>query len=252
MKNLVLILISFVTYPCISQTPNSSWELGIFGGESYYLGDLNKSHFTPINVAFGPFIRYNYDERISLKLGLTLGTIEGDDRSSSNSFQRDRNFYFISQLIETSFIGEYNFYSFSPFDKNSYIATPYFYLGGAYTYHNPKASFNGIQIGTASLESEGNKYGKHLFVIPMGAGIKIRMGRFGLGFDWGIRKTFTDYLDDVSSNFVPSNNSNVSNTTPYDDVENRKRGNQYDKDWYVFTGISLFVNLTPKQVCRTF
>lgn len=258
MKNLLFILSLIISQLTFGQTPNSSWELGIFGGESYYLGELNQNHFTPVNVAFGPFVRYNYDERISIKGGVVIGKIEGDDSKSSNSFQNDRNFYFTSQLIETSILGEFNFFSFSPFDKNSYIATPYFYLGGAYTFHNPKALFNGIQIGTASLESEGNSYGKHIFVLPMGAGIKLRMGRFGFGIDWGIRKTYTDYLDDVSTNFsatdISSNSSraSISNTTPYDNVANKKRGNKYDNDWYVFTGLSLFVNLTPKQVCRTF
>ena len=39
--------------------------------------------------------------------------------------------------------------------------------------------------------------------IPMGLGVKYRLTeRFILGLDAGLRKTFTDYLDDVSGTYV--------------------------------------------------
>lgn len=239
------------------QTPFSSWEVGIFGGGSYYLGEINQNHFSPINLAFGPFIRYNYDQRLNFRFGLNLGTISGDDQNSNSSFNNDRNFTFTSKLIEVSTLMELNFFSFSALDPNSHFISPYGYLGFAYANHNPQSSYNGLNIAIADLETEGKSYSKNIFTIPMGVGIKFRFNRFGLGLDWGIRKTFTDYLDDVSTFYLAESSSNsaqqnIANTSNYDDVRNLKRGDQYNNDWYVFTGISLFVNLTAKDVCRKF
>lgn len=240
------------------RTPYSSWEIGVFGGESYYLGEVNQTHFVPFNLAFGPIVRYNYDQRLSFKAALKMGTIEGDDSKSSSTFNQDRNFAFTSELIEISGLMELNFFPFSALDDKAYIVSPYGFIGLAYLNHNPQANFNGIKISTNNLATEGNTYSKHLMTIPMGLGIKFRMNRFGLGINWGIRKTFTDYLDDVSTFYLPANSSsgsaqqNIANSTQYSNVDNIKRGDQYSKDWYVFTGLTLFVNLTPKRVCPSF
>lgn len=251
----ILVLTSLINQ---AQTPNTTWELGVFGGESYYLGELNKNHFQPPNLAFGPRLRYNYDERIGLRLGVTVGTIEGDDANGDNSFKQDRNFKFTSQIIEGSLIGEFNFLPYSAIDEKAYLATPYFFLGIAYANHNPKASFNGILISTKSLETEGNSFKKNILTIPMGVGLKGRINRFSFELSWGIRKTYSDYLDDVSTNYLPAaeassaSQASIANTTQYDDVDNVKRGDQYNKDWYVFTGLSIYVNLTKKDICRHF
>lgn len=257
MRKIFLYIIVF-NLSLSAQTNFSSWEIGAFGGLSYYLGEVNNNHFQPINYAYGPIVRYNYDQRLNFKFAFTRAEIAGDDSKSNSSFNRDRNFSFKSQISEVSAIAELNFFGFSALDPKSYIVAPYGYLGFAYAHHNPQASYNGILIGTSNLSTEGNTYSKHLFTIPMGMGIKIRMNRFGLAVDWGIRKTFTDYLDDVSTFYLPPNSTNsdvqkdLSNTTQYDDVSNKKRGDQYTNDWYVFTGLTLFVNLTKKDVCPSF
>jgi len=259
MKRLFLHIILIYSFSSgYGQTPYSSWELGVYAGESYYLGELNQQHFIPFNLAFGPRLRYNYDQRIGLRASATIGKISGEDSNSSNSFNQDRNFAFTSQLIEGSIVGEFNFFPYSALDAKSYTTTPFFFIGMGVTNHNPKANFNGILISTRNLETEGVSYNKNVLVIPMGVGLKMRMNRFGFELSWGIRKTYTDYLDDVSTNYLESSslNSNsqasISNTTQYENIDNVKRGDQYTKDWYVFTGLTIFVNLTPKQVCRTF
>ncbi len=257
-KALLYITLILIALKAYSQTPYSSWELGIFGGSSYYLGELNNQHFLPLNYALGPRLRYNYDQRMGIRAGVTFGNISGDDANSNNSFNRDRNFSFTSRLIEASALWEMNFLPYSALDEKAYLATPYFFLGIGYANHNPKASFNGILINTQSLQTEGNSYSKHILSLPMGVGIKMRLNRFGFELSWGIRKTYTDYLDDVSTNFLPAadassaSQASIANTTQYENVDNVKRGDLYNKDWYVFTGLNIYVNLTKKDVCRTF
>ena len=249
----ILVLLTF-TLTGVCQTPYSSWELGIYGGESYYLGDLNQTHFQPFNLSFGPRLRYNYDQRVGLKGLLTIGEISADDANSNNSFDRDRNFAFTSQLIEGALVGEFNFLPYSALDSKSRLATPFLFLGVGYTKHNPKAQLNGILLSTKGLQTEGVNFKKNILSVPIGVGYKIRTNRFGFEFTWGIRKTNSDYLDDVSTNFIDASNSsgqtNIANTTQYENVANVKRGDQYNKDWYVFTGLTIFVNLTPEEVCR--
>ena len=250
MKKAILYISFVLSSICLSsQTPYTSWELGVFGGSSYYLGELNDQHFLPFNYALGPRLRYNYDQRMSLRGGVTFGNISGDDANSNNSFNSDRNFSFTSRVVEASILWEMNFLPYSALDEKAYLTTPFFFLGMGYANHNPEASFNGILI---------NSYSKHILSLPMGVGIKMRLNRFGFELSWGIRKTFSDYLDDVSTNFLPvadvssPSQASIANTTQYDNVDNVKRGNQYTSDWYVFSGLSIYLNLTKKDVCRTF
>lgn len=256
MNNTLHYIIGFLVFTLtgMSQTPYSSWELGIYGGESYYLGELNQTHFQPYNLSFGPRLRYNFDQRIGLKGMLTIGEIGANDANSNNSFNRDRNFEFTSQLIEGAIVGEFNFLPYSALDSKSRLTTPFLFLGVGFTKHNPKAQLNGILLSTHGLQTEGVNFNKNILSIPMGVGYKIMTNRFGFEFTWGIRKTNSDYLDDVSTNFIDPSNSlgqtNITNTTQYEDVANIKRGDQYNKDWYVFTGLTIFVNLTPEEVCR--
>ena len=73
--------------------------------------------------------------------------------------------------------------------------------------------------------------------MPIGIGFKMRTNNFGFEFTWGIRKTSSDYLDDVSGDFIDTsidnNSTSQSNTTRYENVSNIKRGDKYTKDWYV-------------------
>ena len=77
--------------------------------------------------------------------------------------------------------------------------------------------------------------------------------------EYGIRKTFTDYLDDVSTTYTGGNlnewdkihkeMSDKSLNGPQ--AKDYQRGNSKDKDWYTFTGITLsFKILSEKERCN--
>lgn len=238
------------------RTPLTSWELGGFIGSSYYIGELNRAHFMPLHPSFGPRFRFNYDDRLSLKFGATYGKFGGNDALSSNSFNRDRNYNFNSQIYEGAILGEFNFLPFSTVDKKSALSTPFLFLGVAYANHNPTTILNGSSVSAQDLYIEDVKYAKNIFSIPFGIGFKTSMNRVSFEFSWGIRKTYTDYLDDVSTNYGQntrsSNLNNSNNYTQYDDLNNVKRGDQYTKDWYIFSGLSILWSLTKEELCRKF
>ena len=139
---LIKILLLFFSLSSLAglRTPNTTLEIGGFIGSSYYLGELNSTHLIPANFAYGPRLRYNYDERLSIRATMTRGLIEGNDASSTNSFKQDRNFNFKSKIHEISLIGEFNFLPYSPVYKKSALSTPFLFLGFAFTNHNPKTN----------------------------------------------------------------------------------------------------------------
>ena len=70
------------------------------------------------------------------------------------------------------------------------------------------------------------------------------------GIEAGFRKTFTDYLDDVSTTYPGGNLLDMTNEAIYmsdplgTHSKNMERGNPDKKDWYAFAGITLSFRLS--------
>jgi hypothetical protein len=102
-------------------------------------------------------------------------------------------------------------------------------------------------------------YSRFQFAIPFGAGIKYRLDRqWDFGFEIGWRKTFTDYLDDVSGTYADKNDLNAVDPTGlsayfsdrsaesgytelsgYGNLGDQRGDMRGDKDWYIVTNINL-------------
>ena len=75
MKKLITII--FVLFAGFTASAQRS-EVGLFGGASYYNGDLNPNKpFELSRPAYGLFYRYNFDTRLAVKLSYTKGDIQG-------------------------------------------------------------------------------------------------------------------------------------------------------------------------------
>jgi hypothetical protein len=180
-------------------------ELGVFGGGSYYMGDLNpKRPFELTQPAFGFVYRYNFHNRIALKASLTRGKVIGDDLITK--YREERAINFESNINELAAVMEFNFFEYFTGSSRSFI-TPYIFGGlGVFTY-NPKATYNGETFNLAKINTEGVDYslfesgGTAMAVsFPFGVGLKYSVNNvIGITLEWGMRKTTTDYLDDVST-----------------------------------------------------
>ena len=93
----------------------------------------------------------------------------------------------------------------------------------------------------------------------MGGGFKIAVNKtFNIILEYGIRKTFTDYLDDVSTTYTggnlmvsPLSNEMSDKSLNGPQAKDFQRGNSKDNDWYTFTGITLsFKILSEKERCN--
>jgi hypothetical protein len=238
-------------------------EVGFIGGVSYYLGDLNTTHFNNSLPFGGIVIRKNIDRRFSYKAELLYLNIAADDRiDATDTIAINRGLHFRSSVFELSGQIEFNFL---PFEAGNalYTWTPFVYTGLSFFHFNPQAeNKDGLWVNLQELGTEGQgsnsfperkKYPLTQLAIPLGGGLKIAINpSFNIILEYGVRKTFTDYLDDVSTTYPEGVNSNVpdiSNAT-YEmsdptgtHIAGDQRGDPEKKDWYSFAGITLSFKL---------
>lgn len=256
---------------CILSVKAQKPELGFFAGGMYYLGDLNPlKNFQSTYLTGSLFLRQSYTQRLNMRYMVTYGTVSGNDARSDNSFNQNRNLSFYSRIIETSGILEINFLPFEPGNKKKYYATPYLMMGLGLFKMNPMAKSNGDSFELQPLGTEGqgselndkNKYKLTQITIPLGIGFKGNLTEhLILGFEYIIRKTFTDYLDDVSGNYVdpvqlsklngPLSASFADRSLNAENLNNAgfNRGNSNFKDWYATAGIYLAIKLGREPKC---
>lgn len=232
-------------------------EVGVLLGGSYYLGDLNpRNHFFQSQPAAGVFYRFTPNYRYAFKGGVNFGTVQGDDSQSGEPDQLQRNLNFKSNILEFNVMAEFNFLEYR-ISNDKYKFSPYLFLGMALFHFSPRANVNNHWVDLQPLKTEGQSKGYKLnqFTIPFGIGIKMNVSKqVGLGFEWGPRKTFTDYLDDVSNVYPdPTVFQNRQLAASLSDRSknagsnvNEQRGNPTTKDWYFFYGITLNIKLNPQ------
>lgn len=267
-KYLFILTVFFISVQNgFAQRTKKSYELGLFLGGSYYIGDLNPlgqfNQFT--KPAGGLVFRTNYNPRLSTRINILYGSIEGRDSFSKFPYQQQRNLRFKSDIWELSGLIEFNFLDFEiGNDKRSF--SPYILFGLAGYKFNPKGELDGKWIALQPLGTEGQglrggattrKYKLLQMSIPFGVGIKAYLTEsIGISLEWGMRKTFTDYLDDVSKRYYDPakiavahgadaaklSDPSVGTDPNYSNV-GRQRGNPTTKDWYAFAGAILTIKL---------
>jgi len=170
-------------------------------GTATYFGELKSkggSVVDPrINLNVG--LQYFVAPQVALRGELGWFQLAGDDAGSSGAHAM-RNLSFVSNNIEATFTGalhlkpmNYRYYQRPAFNA-------YLYGGLGVLRFNPRAELDGIMYALQPLQTEGVSYGRTQFIIPLGGGVKFKAGPFfNLVLEAGYRKTFTDYLDDVST-----------------------------------------------------
>jgi hypothetical protein len=270
MKYFVILLLLFSVGKSWSQSENfrSRSSFGFMIGGSYYIGDLNQfHHFRRTNLAAGGIYRYYVNSRIALRGTIRYGTIEGYDSDANNEIQQSRNLSFQSEIYEVAGGLEFNYKNYK-LGNSQYFFSPYMFIDIGVFRMNPQTEYNGEMIELQSIGTEGQgsslssskQYSLTQLVIPLGVGFKVNLGeKAAISFEYGIRKTFTDYLDDVGGgNYVDTEllaqeNGDIAallsdrSTTPNPMVGSR--GNGETKDWYSMFGIMLTFSLGNPDKC---
>ena len=258
MHRLFIVLIGcFTGFQSLAQL-----QVGVFGGIANYQGDLVDKLYQKPKAAFGLNVGYQITSRINLRAGITFAKVSGAD--SLNTKQANlqlRNLSFESPITEFSLIGEFN-----TFDLDTKVWSPYVFAGLAVYHFNPYTmDGNGNKVFLQPLSTEGQglpgypqtkPYALTQLSLPFGGGIKYNVSdNFRLAFEVGLRKLFTDYLDDISGNYADPNDlllakgqravdysyrgDEVAGGDPLYPAKGAQRGSPKYKDYYYFTGLHL-------------
>lgn len=182
--------------------------LDVGTGSSSYFGELkNPNDYLDAKLNFNVGLQAYVTNRVSLRAEATWFQLKGSDALADDNSRRKRNLSFRSNNYEIAMTGAVNL---TP-NGNRYYRRPAFNLYGfagiGFIYFNPKTDYSGPANGNvkktyalAPLHTEGVNYSRFGVVIPFGLGARFRMGpNMNFCIEGGYRKTFTDYLDDVST-----------------------------------------------------
>jgi hypothetical protein len=262
MKKLCLIFLIIFSF---SEGFSQGSELGLFFGVSTYKGELKQELFKTdyLHPAFGLQYRKNFSKHWSANINATFGAISAADSTSDDPFQLERNLSFKSNILELGGRIEFNFFPYY-IGNEDWPFTPFLFIGIAGYRFNPIAEIEDNEFELQPLGTEGQgtsgypdrkKYKRTQVSIPYGGGFKFTITpRIGLNIEAGVRKTYTDYLDDVSSTyadraFLIENGvmavvlSDRSPGAANNDFTGKQRGNSRDTDKYLFAGIVLSFRL---------
>lgn len=247
-------------------TAQNRLNLTLSGGFANYYGDLQSKPLTldQAHGAFGVGLKYDLTDHFAIKGGLFYARLSADDKNNKASL-RPRNLNFHTRVYEANLMGEYALFSLQ--DKRF---TPYAFAGIAVFRFNPYTfDSTGAKYYLQPLSTEGQglsvypsrkPYNRTGFAIPFGAGLRLRVSeKVTLAYEFSLRKTFTDYLDDVSTSYVDPavlaaergakavelsyRGGELKGGDPTYPAEFTLRGSPDSKDWYYFSGITVTIGI---------
>jgi hypothetical protein len=233
MKKTLLVLLSFIVLiPALTNAQRwkrQRYEFSAGAGITNFLGELGGANqvgthyfkdlewsMTRMAIAVG--LRYKLSEYFALNSHLTYGRVAGDDKLTEEYFRNYRNLNFYSDIWEFNVNFEAAFQQEQIGHRyrlrkvkglRGYELYTYFFAGVGVFHMDPKTNYQGNVVRLQPIGTEGQglinsreKYSLFQFCIPVGIGFKYTIDRqFGVGLELGMRKTFTDYIDDVSTTY---------------------------------------------------
>jgi len=200
-----------------------------------YYGDLAPAEnflstdISQIKPGISGFLQYHYGPRMSLRAELLYGRLTGDDFTSADpndplaQSRYIRNLSFRNDILDFSVCPQiYLFKNYLDYRERKFFNI-YLNAGISIFYHNPKGKVpdfkpNGERysnvgewvalrpLGTEGQQSEFydlKPYSSIQFSVPFGGGFAFKLNeRLDLFFEVNYRLLLTDYIDDVSGDYV--------------------------------------------------
>jgi hypothetical protein len=243
-RGLIFVLLCFVfcnktsSQHLIFGNDNFKVEAGLNFGPTFFLGDLGGHHgygttfLKDLNLPLtkmqqGAFISFYPNDWIGFRFAAEKTYVEGDDNQITTTgvnelYRKERNLDFKSDILEA--YGAIEIFPLMLFNSNSDVEyepklRPYFFAGVGVFHFNPMGSLtqNGVTTWYAlqPLHTEGEGFAEYpdrkqysltQANIPMGGGLKYFVSdRMNISLEVLYRKTFTDYIDDVSTTYIDPN-----------------------------------------------
>jgi hypothetical protein len=261
--------------------------MGELGGANqagtYFVRDFE---FKSTRPTFHLGYRYKLAESWAVKTGLFYGWVHGDDSFAApkgddaihpENFRYNRNLSFRSPIVELSANIEYSIikeryghrYDLRRVKGKANKPNLYVFTGISAFYFNPKAVWpeevggDGEWHALQPLGTEGqgivptrDKYNRICVAIPAGFGLTYLLDRnWAVGFEYGFRYTFTDYIDDVSTTYVDPSIfddpmaayfSNPSINDWNGGATLNQRGDNRRNDIYMFLTLNVSYKIRPR------
>lgn len=207
----------------------ATWEIGVSAGMTAYAGDLNEKQYFDYNnreMGYGLLVRRHFGPVLAARFNYLGGKIAGDESIFAEPYWRsERAFKFSTDFHEADLLLEWDIFGYRR--RNGWrfrkIFAPYVFAGAGYTFFKPQTDYNDALQQNPSVSAERIFADKNapadppVLVLNFGGGFKWDIGRYWLiGFEFGLRPTFTDRLDGVSVSGIAEK-----------------------RDWYAFGGITL-------------
>ena len=207
-----------------------------------YYGDLSPrpgSFSTDISFtrpALGLEFSHRFGPRYALTASFMYGTLKGSDNESADQgdldngiYRYQRNLSFRNRIKELSVVASFDLFPNSATYISRVQWTPYGFVGVAGFLHNPQALAPATDLNNNPLPEAGEwvdlqplgtegqnaqlqagdmnqgikPYKKLQVAIPFGLGARFRLNEIlDFSVELGFRYLFTDYIDDVSRNYV--------------------------------------------------
>ncbi len=244
-------------------------ELG--GANDYGRPGFMDTELSQTKYAIGMIYRQNITAWNALRFNMFYARVDGDDQfldDDANNpaiFRKIRNLNFKSIILEFSVQYEQNLLRYQ-IGRRKYRFAPYILGGAGVFYFNPKSKTDNQALRPLATEGQGSSYYPDRVpysqvqpVILGGFGLKFNFSEsWSLGFEYGHRFTFTDYIDDVSKTYpareameeihgAGSTNLQLAlahSAPPYPNNPfgntigpNIQRGDPADYDHYIFAGM---------------
>jgi hypothetical protein len=195
--------------------------LGDLGGRSqigtdYSIADLD---FPATSLGAQIGYRFRFRPRWATSTLINAGLLRGSDANTNELIRRSRNLSFRAPFISVSQRIEWLFYTYEQFgaryrvpglrakrDRNNQF---YFFGGIGLAYFNPQGYVSGndewVNLRPLNTEGQGMAGGPEPYkpftaIVPFGFGMRTGIDKvWRIGLELSYIKTFTDYMDDVST-----------------------------------------------------
>jgi len=208
-RQLFIIFILFVSLnAALAQRSEVGFGLGTFN----YTGDLVRTYnFKYSKPAGTVFYRSNLSKVVSFRTAITGGQISASEKPI-DPFASTRNASFDLFLLEVSAVMEYHFLNWR--ETKRFVRFSPYLMGGI------------ALFGMSGDVQKNAEYSNVQASVPFGGGLKyVYNPKWYFALEFGVRKTFFDYLDNISAG--DSRNKNY------------QYGNPNDNDNYYFIGLSI-------------
>jgi Outer membrane protein beta-barrel domain len=273
---LALIALCVGVSTATAQLKTRYFYVGVGLGATNYKGDLDDNFalkFTKPGLGF--IGGYKFHPHMSARLMLAQGWMKASDAKAARDIPRlRRNLSFRSPITEASLTFIYEFFANDRKFMYRPQYSPYIFGGVAVFAFNPQGKLGNEWYDLQPLGTEGQfmanchqgqtylnvtgdcpqPYKLVQLSIPFGLGIRYKLtDKIDLNAELGLRKTFTDYIDDVSGYYVNvdqlraeqgetaavlSDRIDRSIYPQGGEFWNGIRGDKSQSDWYVLSMVS--------------